>query len=264
MAPHTPSAFLPAFVGDLAAAIEAVGGSPAPVDGGTGVTGPGWTVSLMASGAWRGTAALTLDPAGVLALTHLVLGADADTSDTATVDLLRELCSQAIGSLSLKEPFTSTAVSVGSITRGEASPEQKTLFSIVIGGEFLQIAATDSLEAIEHDVPAEAKPAAPARRSAAPAAMTSVPSTNLEVVLDIELPLSVRFGSTVMSIRALSALGPGSIVDMGRSPDDPVEVLICGRVIARADVVVVGGNYGVRITDLTSAAERIRALEGQW
>jgi flagellar motor switch protein FliN/FliY len=84
---------------------------------------------------------------------------------------------------------------------------------------------------------------------------------NLDVVLDIDLPLVVRFARTTMSIRALSTLGPGSIVDMERSPDEPVQVLVGDRVIARGEVVVVGGNYGVRITELMGASERARELE---
>ena len=83
----------------------------------------------------------------------------------------------------------------------------------------------------------------------------------LEMVLDIDLPLIVRFGQTVMTMKALSGLGPGSIVDMGRSPDEPVEMLVSDRVIARGEVVIVGGNYGIRITDLVSPADRVRAME---
>ena len=75
---------------------------------------------------------------------------------------------------------------------------------------------------------------------------------NLDLILDIDLPMSVRFGRTELALGALTRLGPGSIIDLGRSPEEPVEVLVSGRVIARGDVVVVGGNYGVRITDLVS------------
>jgi flagellar motor switch protein FliN/FliY len=93
-------------------------------------------------------------------------------------------------------------------------------------------------------------------------ALASLPqSASLDVVLDIEMPLIVRFGRTQMTLKTLSALGPGSIVDMGRSPDEPVEMLVGDQVIARGEVVIVGGNYGVRITDLVSPAERVRALE---
>jgi flagellar motor switch protein FliN/FliY len=83
---------------------------------------------------------------------------------------------------------------------------------------------------------------------------------NLDVILDIDLPLSVRFGQTDLTLEALARLGPGSIIDLGRSPDDPVDVLVNGRLVARAEVVVVGGNYGVRITEVVSAADRVRSL----
>jgi flagellar motor switch protein FliN/FliY len=86
---------------------------------------------------------------------------------------------------------------------------------------------------------------------AAGAAVATPPDTRLEAVLDVDLPLVVRFGRAVMPLRALADLGPGSVIDMGRSPDDPVELLVGERVIARGEVVIVSGNYGVRITELT-------------
>ena len=95
-------------------------------------------------------------------------------------------------------------------------------------------------------------------------AVTAAPTVsgqNLDLVLDVELPLIVRFGRTQMSFRALSSLGPGSLLDLGRTPDDPVEMLIGERVIARGEVVIVGGNYGLRVLDLISPAERARAME---
>ena len=59
----------------------------------------------------------------------------------------------------------------------------------------------------------------------------------LDAVLDVDLPLVVRFGRAVMPLRALADLGPGSVVDMGRSPDEPVELLVGDRLIARGEVV---------------------------
>ena len=72
----------------------------------------------------------------------------------------------------------------------------------------------------------------------------------LDAVLDVDLPLIVRFGRAVMPLRALADLGPGSVIDMGRSPDEPVELLVGDRLVARGEVVIVGGNYGVRIAEL--------------
>ena len=83
----------------------------------------------------------------------------------------------------------------------------------------------------------------------------------IDVILDIDLPVVVRFGHTELPIRALTRLGPGSVIDLGRSPDEPVEVLVSNRVVAHGEVVIVGGNYGVRILDVASQSERARSME---
>lgn len=90
----------------------------------------------------------------------------------------------------------------------------------------------------------------------------AVPSNaRLDVILDIDLPLVVRFGRTEMQLKALTQLGPGSVIDLGRSPHEPVDVLVSGRVVARGEVVVVGGNYGIRILDVLSPTERMPGME---
>lgn len=100
-----------------------------------------------------------------------------------------------------------------------------------------------------------------------PAAETSVEAVssahrNLDVVLDLDLPITVRFGETRLTLDALARLGAGSVIDLERSPDDPVDLLVNGRLVARGDVVVVSGCYGVRIREVVSAADRLRSLEG--
>ena len=85
--------------------------------------------------------------------------------------------------------------------------------------------------------------------------------SRIDVILDIDLPVVVRFGHTELPLRALTRLGPGSVSTSGRSPDDPVEVLVSNRVVARGEVVIVGGNYGVRILDVVSQSERVRSME---
>src|SRR5688572_27215257 len=85
--------------------------------------------------------------------------------------------------------------------------------------------------------------------------------SRIDVILDIDLPVVVRFGHTELPLRTLTRLGPGSVIDLGRSPDDPVEVMVSDRVIARGEVVIVGGNYGIRILDVVSATERMRTME---
>ena len=85
----------------------------------------------------------------------------------------------------------------------------------------------------------------------------------LDAVLDVDLPLVVRFGRAIMPLRALADLGPGSVIDMGRSPDEPVELLVGERLVARGEVVIVGGNYGVRITELMGGQNSAAELEAR-
>ena len=102
--------------------------------------------------------------------------------------------------------------------------------------------------------------APPVTAAAAPAPSGTTPR-NLDVVLDIELPITVRFGETQMTLESLARLGPGSMIDLDRSPDDPVDLLVNGRLVARGQVVVVSGCYGIRVNEVVSPADRLRSLE---
>lgn len=83
---------------------------------------------------------------------------------------------------------------------------------------------------------------------------------NLEMLLDVDLELSVSFGHTTLLLQEVLKLSSGSIVELNRSANDPVELLVNDAVIARGEVVVVDGNYGIRITEVVSPRERIRSL----
>jgi len=83
---------------------------------------------------------------------------------------------------------------------------------------------------------------------------------NLEMLLDVDLELSVSFGHTTLVLQEVLKLSSGSIVELNRSASDPVELLVNNAVIARGEVVVVDGNYGIRITEVVSPRERIRSL----
>jgi flagellar motor switch protein FliN/FliY len=85
-------------------------------------------------------------------------------------------------------------------------------------------------------------------------------ASTLGVLLDIDLPLVVRFGETRLPIQVITALGPGSVIDLGRLPDDPVDLLVNERVVARGEVVVASGQYAVRITEVTSPETRLLSL----
>jgi flagellar motor switch protein FliN/FliY len=86
-----------------------------------------------------------------------------------------------------------------------------------------------------------------------------VTSKTFEVLLDVSMPVSVSFGRTQMPIKEVLKLTTGSIVELNRTVTEPVEVIINDRVIARGEVVVVDGNYGVRILHIVSRQERFQS-----
>jgi flagellar motor switch protein FliN/FliY len=80
---------------------------------------------------------------------------------------------------------------------------------------------------------------------------------SLDLLKDIELPVTLRFGSAQMSLRDLVALNTGAVIELDRALADPVEVLVGGYVIAHGEPVVVNGVYGVRISEISSRQERL-------
>lgn len=87
-----------------------------------------------------------------------------------------------------------------------------------------------------------------------------VNAANLDLLLDVELYASLRFGQREMLLREILDLRPGSVVELNRQLQEPAELLVGGRVIARGEVVIVDGNYGLRITDIVQAQKRLESL----
>ena len=78
--------------------------------------------------------------------------------------------------------------------------------------------------------------------------------------MEVELPVCVSFGRAQMRLKDAIKLTTGSIVELNRSISEPVEIIINNCVVARGEVVVVEGNYGVRIQHIISKEERLRTL----
>ncbi|MEM7432340.1 MAG: flagellar motor switch protein FliN [Pseudomonadota bacterium] len=85
---------------------------------------------------------------------------------------------------------------------------------------------------------------------------------NLDLVLDIPVDVSLRVGSTEICIRDLVSLVEGSVVALDQEAGEPMDVLVNGTLIAHGEIVVVDEKFGVRLTDVISATERIENLNG--
>jgi flagellar motor switch protein FliN len=94
-----------------------------------------------------------------------------------------------------------------------------------------------------------------------PAASELLPSSRtLDLLLDVELPVSISFGKTQLPLKDVLKLTTGSIVELNRGVSEPVEVLVNHCLVARGEVVVVEGNYGVRIQQIASRQDRLRTV----
>ena len=91
--------------------------------------------------------------------------------------------------------------------------------------------------------------------TSAPTRPASGPSQAAPLLMGVKLPIRVLLGRTQLLLRDIAQLGNGAVVELDCSPDDPVEIIVNDRVIAHGEVVVVSGNYGVRITKIASRHE---------
>lgn len=128
-----------------------------------------------------------------------------------------------------------------------------------VGGLWIAPSA-ELMQAIQPMLPGEAgnRPPAPPPDGARPGLARG--SKTLDLLLEVELPVGVSFGRTQMRLKDAVKLSTGSIVELNRTISEPVEIIVNNCVIARGEVVVVEGNYGVRIKEIISREERLRTL----
>jgi flagellar motor switch protein FliN/FliY len=249
-----------ALVQELGAALgEAVGATPSlvatrePID-------IAWTVTIRVGTPAAGAVTIGMSREHAAALARVVTDGGEAAADAAIVDFLQQLAGRAVEALRGKPAGEGILFCVESPCAITAPPRAEAhAYAVSLTPDLSPVLAVWT---VFEDAPAQQAGASslafvqdsPTDREAVP-----VPA-NLDVILDIDLPLSVRFGQTEMTVEALTRLGPGSLIDLERSPEDPVEVLVNGRLVARAEVVVVGGSYGVRILEVVSAADRVRSF----
>lgn len=83
---------------------------------------------------------------------------------------------------------------------------------------------------------------------------------NIDLILDVPLEISVVLGRTKKSIKDILNLGTGSLIELDKLAEEPVEILVNGKIVAFGEVIVVDENFGVRITNIVSSTERIKTL----
>jgi flagellar motor switch protein FliN len=117
---------------------------------------------------------------------------------------------------------------------------------------------------VEAAKPAAAAPPPPPPPPAShpPAHATAAPvlSPGLELLLDVELEASLRFGCRELPLSDILNLGPGDVVQLDRHVSDPVDLVVGDKIVARGDVVLVNGNFGLRITEVAEPRKRLEGI----
>jgi flagellar motor switch protein FliN/FliY len=232
----------------LASAFSALARHEAVLSVGTAPPAGGWVAAFQGAGSAKGAAFLEFDGKDFEAVAAHILTDPSLVTEEALLDAVKEIGVLTASGFSQDPPFDRAALTLRSVGRtlNDAASGSGVLLRLHVGdGLGLTVRVWGELEG------------AGVRHGTAGMAVDA----KLDALLDIDLPLIVRFGMTDVPLRTAAALGPGSVIDLGRAPDDPVEVLVGNTVVARGEVVVVGGNYGVRVTALASTSERAQTVE---
>jgi flagellar motor switch protein FliN/FliY len=233
--PLTQDALLRALLREMPTACAAVLGGPASAGEAPAMSGEGWIVTVPFSGAATGRIVVWSDTASVAACARRVAPADEQPADDALAAVLGQLLVRLVSIVEHTQEGAGLMAGEPS-SRKAAAPDRADAVSV----------------ALEDGVTVAFGVAVEMTAATSASAPHPLADSRLEAVLEVDLPLVVRFGRAVMPLRSVAELSPGAVVDMGRTPDEPVELLVGERLVARGEVVIVGGNYGVRITELTS------------
>jgi flagellar motor switch protein FliN len=92
------------------------------------------------------------------------------------------------------------------------------------------------------------------------AATDAAPVRGVELLLDVELDASLRFGSKEMPLSDVLDLGPGDVVQLERHVSDPVDLIVGDKIVARGEVVLVNGNFGLRVTEVAEPRKSLESI----
>ena len=251
-------------LGEVAEALD-LGGGAGPLEVRVGRATPEdwdrWTAPLWLTQTWApgaGRTWLGCSPDVYKALWRHIGGGSEDGWEVQALETFYEMLNQAASGAG-----SEASARLGATLRASAvepAPPPSAGWAVELrfdaGGRGCTIGLAGDTAMADTLSPAEMRPPAPS-----PPDTAQPPRADpLELIREVSLELSVTFGDTTMPLADVLKLSSGTIIELNRSVTDPVEVLVNDSVIARGDVVVVDGNYGVRITEIVSRRDRVRSM----
>jgi flagellar motor switch protein FliN len=183
------------------------------------------------------------------------------------MELVRETFDAAAGELLARAGKKCKVASVEEIAEQR---QISSAFQLRAGDRTWTILVLDELRAAAAVAPPEAAAKA-AREAGAQGALGVRPqppgpeptpelSPGLELLLDVELEASLRFGAREMPLGEILDLGPGDVVELDRHVADPVDLIVGDKIVARGEVVLVNGNFGLRVTEVAAPRKRLESV----
>lgn len=197
-----------------------------------------------------------------------LLGEGADQKP-GWAELLRETVDAAVGELQAKtgrkcqvSEFTPIE-SEGKLSRALQLKAGDRQWNLQVFSSVKQSKAVKPATAVEPEA-AASRPtsSSPTQKSASPSpsAYDASLTSGLQLLLDVELEASLRFGAREMPLGEILDLGPGDVVQLDRHITDPVDLIIGDKIVARGDVVLVNGNFGLRVTEVAEPQNRLETV----
>ncbi len=227
---------------------------------------PSISLSITDHGALNGCHLLGFNSAAVTELLRLFLQDEtlvASDSDPSQPEALEELVRQWAGLAAtvLKPRFGEVTLE---LNPGPPSPAAAKTFAQLLSATGGSRQITVLLQ-VESNEAAASEPPAPLQVPAVHESSSSqvqalLRDGNLGLLMDVELGVMLRFGRRQALLREVLELAPGAVLELDREIQEPVDLLLNNRIIARGEVVVVDGNYGLRVTEVASPQQRVNSL----
>lgn len=243
-------------------------------------------ISVGVSGDIDAKAAVAIPPALATALGDLMLGGEGEgkeSMDDEDLDATKEIVSNIVAALSTaltsQDTLPNLTLKVENIEFVDESAEinleaysKMYVYNFALGNinSLMMFVIDDKTEAIlsgksdaaPAEAPAAESVAAPASSSASPSAAFDGENTNINLIMDVKLPVRVRIGQKKMLLRDVLSMDIGSVIELNQLANDPLDILVDNHVIAQGEVVIVDGNFGVQITSIGTKKDRLQQLKG--
>jgi len=250
---------------------------------------PTAVITAEVTGDIEASAVMAIPPTLATALGDLMLGGEGEGKedmDDEDLDATKEIASNILSALSTaltsQADLPSLSFKVTNIEfvgeDGEVNLEaysKMLVYNFSLGdiNSLMMFVVDEKIEeSLRSDTPAAQEEApASAQEATASSASSSAPTgsaafegedSNINLIMDVKLPVRVRIGQKKMLLRDVLSMDIGSVIELNQLANDPLDILVDDHVIAQGEVVIVDGNFGVQITTIGSKIDRLQQLKG--